>query len=120
MIAVLLSALLGPGVGQLYNREFKKGWILLGVGLLFAVLMMMDLSRSLMPYLTQDVASMDLMQLAELADRISAAFSPSRSALLLICYGVMTGLWIYSIIDAWFGAKRRAVREATPKKEASS
>src|SRR5579872_3288918 len=37
VIPVLLSLILGPGIGQLYNKEYKKGAYLVGLSLLVLV-----------------------------------------------------------------------------------
>lgn len=120
MVAVLLSAFLGPGVGQLYNKEYRKGCILLVAGLVLVVIMAIKLSSSMMEYVNLDAANMDVTQLAQLGDKIGMELSPNRSPLMMACYLLTTVLWIYSMIDAWFGAKRRAQREAILKREAST
>ncbi len=114
IIPVVLSGLLGPGIGQLYNKEFKKGALLLVLGLVLVAITTVSIAKAMMPYLSQDIAAMDIVQLAELGDKLKSEFDPTRSGLMMACYLMLTAMWIYSIIDAYFGAKRRKQKTLGP------
>jgi len=108
IVPVALSALLGPGAGQLYNKEYKKAALLIAVGALLVGWMTVSFYSLLMPYLSQDVASMDLVQLADTADHIKTQMGSIGSGRILVLNGLIMGIWIYGIYDAYRGARRRA------------
>jgi len=111
LIPVLLSTLLGPGVGQLYNKEFKKGFIMIAIsiGLLFAFSIW--LSRAAMVYLPSDINSVDRNFLRTIIqDHIvkehTGTFYTYETLLALI--------WVYGVIDAYLGGVRRRLVKAEP------
>ncbi|MFH1378703.1 MAG: hypothetical protein ABII23_00360 [bacterium] len=103
IIAVLLSGLVGPGMGQLYNRDFKKAWALIAATLIIFFLLffaVINASYSLIPAGNIEI---NYKQYIELKEKLSEKHpTPFR------LYGViMTGIWIYGIIDAYIVAKRK-------------
>ena len=99
--AALLSALLFPGLGQLYKGERVKGVIIfIWVNILLLVLFCLILQQ-LMPLIlsSQESGATD-------ATKILERMHPGGPAvrLLLAAFG---GLWFYSWIDAVMGGKRQ-------------
>lgn len=111
LVPVLLAVLLGPGVGQLYNKEFKKGIILIvaSVGLLLAFSVW--LSRAALVYLPADINSVDRGMLRN----IIQTHIVTDHAVTFYTYEVLlAGLWVYGIIDAYLGGvRRRGAKEAS-------
>lgn len=104
LIPVLLSALIGPGVGQLYNRQFKKGWILMGLSLLVLVAFSIWLSRAALPYLPSLVQKLEPKMLREVIQTHVVKEHPvSFYAYQLI----LAGLWAYGVADAYWQARQR-------------
>src|SRR5438105_2156060 len=100
LIPVLLAVLLGPGVGQLYNKEFRKGFILivLSVGLLLAFSVW--LSRAAMGYLPSDINTIDRAMLRNIIQTHIVADHPATFYTYEI---LLAGLWVYGIVDAYLG-----------------
>ena len=118
LIPVLLAVLLGPGVGQLYNKEFKKGFILIGlsVGLLLAFSVW--LSRAALGYLPSDINTVDRAMLRTIIQTHIVADHPGTFYTYEI---LLAGLWIYGIVDAYLGGlKRRAAKAGPPTRGGSN
>lgn len=102
LIAVLLSALLGPGVGQLYNKKLRKGFILvaLGLGLVsFVTFKMISVHFASRP----DMAAIEknpevLDQFKSISAKELWILRPAGILLLL--------LWAYGIVDAYLDAAK--------------
>jgi TM2 domain-containing membrane protein YozV len=99
--AALLSALVFPGIGQLYKGDRVKGIIILvGVNILLLVLFCLVLQQ-LMPLIlsAQEGGVTDTTKILE---RLHLGGPVVR--LLLAAFG---GLWFYGWIDAAVGKKRQ-------------
>ena len=108
---VLLSLFLGPGVGQLYNREYKKATylIVLSLGVLAAGFVW--IKRALTPYLPPDLTTVDPSALQGLLQNAVAQMKNGRLGVLYAYEFILTALWVYSIVDAYRGAMRRRPKE---------
>jgi hypothetical protein len=106
---VILSAVLGPGMGQLYNKEYKKAIYLIVLSLIVLVAFMSWMKNILMPSaLPLNVE--DPVELAKvLQDNANNGMAQNHGT-LFVYQLLMFGLWIYGIVDAYQGARRR-VRE---------
>ena len=105
--AVLLS-ILGPGMGQLYNREFKKGIFLIVLSTFLFIAFSGWLARAAMPYYMPMGGEMpDMAALAAIGKDIEARVTKDYPHTLDIYELMITGLWIYGIVDAYLGALRR-------------
>lgn len=104
IIAVLLSGVLGPGVGQLYNREFKKGWALIIFTLVICILFFGALTKAtvqmLPPHVTVITPEMAQQILQKLLEKNPTPFHMFKFIILI--------LWVYGIVDAYIGARKRA------------
>ena len=112
---VLLAVLLGPGVGQLYNKEFKKGFILIGVSIGLLIAFSYWLSQAAMIYLPSDINTVDRAMLRSIIQTHIVADHPGTFYTYELLLG---GLWIYGIVDAYLGGMRR--RDMTLKGETNS
>jgi hypothetical protein len=107
LIPVLLAVLLGPGMGQLYNKEYKKGAVLIvvSVGLLLAFSVW--LSRAAYGYLPTNFETVDRALLRTIIQTHIVADHP----MTFYTYEVLlAALWVYGIIDAYVGATRRRAK----------
>ena len=96
LAAVLLSALVFPGLGQLYNQDRKKGiFLVLGANLLLVIILLGGLVLLTQEYYTvfypRPLTLEILRNLA--ADTLSHPLFYSPLALLV-------GLWAYAAVDA--------------------
>lgn len=108
-LAVFLSAVIGPGVGQIYNREFKKGWILIGFSLVILLAFLVWVGKAAVPYVPAGLEKVDL----EMARQIRGAILGEHPVVFRTYQGLLIGLWLIGVVDAFFGAWRR--RQATPR-----
>ncbi len=108
LIAFLLSALVFPGLGQLYNQERRKGVILvlaanglLGLTLLMG-LILISREYTLVFYprpLTGEMSQMLIMDTL-------------RHPLFWLPFGLLLALWGYAAVDAARRAHPRAGKES--------
>ena len=103
MVAALLSALLWPGAGQFYNREFKKGLLLTCLTVLLSVSLVIGLGRSLLQNLPQVTSPFDPQQMKVLRDAILQANPRLYGAYSLL----LTLTWAFSVLDAFLEARER-------------
>ena len=58
-IPVILTLILGPGMGQIYNKEYKKGAYLIVISLIVLLSAVYWLKNILIPYLPTDITTED-------------------------------------------------------------
>jgi TM2 domain-containing membrane protein YozV len=114
IIPVLLSVLLGPGVGQLYNRQFKKGAFLIVISLGLLIAFSIWLSKAALTYLPTDISTVDRTVLRNI---IQTHIIPEHSVTFYTYEILLGGLWIYGIIDAYIGGMRRRAANKAPESE---
>ncbi len=107
IIPVLLCFFLGPGIGQLYNKEYKKGIILIVISFLVLIAAGMWYFKALQPYLPSDLPSTDPQAMQELVRNAAAQVSQKQGYILSASEAVLMVLWLYGIVDAFNGAKKR-------------
>jgi hypothetical protein len=94
--AFLLSALVFPGLGQLYNQDRKKGvFLVLGANLLLGVVLLVGmvlLSQEYLAVFYPRPLTWKLVHLL-LVDTISHPF-------FLIPFALLMALWGYAMVDA--------------------
>ena len=100
IIAVLLSLLIGPGVGQLYNREFKKGWLLIGFTAVIFILFFGTLTKAAMQMLPPGSA----MMTPEIAQEIVQKIFEKNPRPFYLFKFILIIAYAYSIVDAYKGA----------------
>jgi Mn2+/Fe2+ NRAMP family transporter len=109
MIAALLSAFVWPGAGQLYNREFKKGALLIGLTLAVAVAVMIATAAEVTRQLPANIDDLD----ADLVRTLPAQVLAARPGTLLASSLLLLAAWGYGIVDAYFGGRGR--RKLSPR-----
>jgi diadenosine tetraphosphate (Ap4A) HIT family hydrolase len=100
--AALLSALVCPGAGQIRNRQFAKGLVLVGLTLATAAFLLVRMLTEVLRLLPADGSVVDPMSAWDLASEIQARNQGTFST--LSC--VLLALWIYATVDAWLVARR--------------
>jgi hypothetical protein len=102
IVAVLLSAVACPGVGQVYNGERNKGVAMIVLSVAAGLVETVIATRNVLAALPEDVLILnpgDLM----------AIIKEARSGPLVSwCSAVFAVTWVVSVIDAYFGARRPA------------
>jgi Na+-driven multidrug efflux pump len=96
IIAFLLSALVFPGLGQLYNQDRRKGiFLVLGTNALLAVLLvvtLMLLSREYTAVYYPKPLTLEIFQ--------SLLLDTAASPLFWLPFGLLLALWGYAAVDA--------------------
>lgn len=100
LIAVLLSTFAGPGFGQFYNKQVKKGFILLGVTLVVFTAFMIWICFTILPYLPTDPKLITMPMVRYIQKDIPKTYplpwNSFRAAIGL--------LWAYGMVDAFLTA----------------
>lgn len=113
IIAILLS-FFGPGLGQIYNREYKKGIVILIIATLMVLLPALWMVISLMPSLPDpgdEAALQEMIQTS--AVRL---MKENRHILNFISFSFL-GLWAYAITQSYFKAKEMGGEKDDSKEE---
>jgi TM2 domain-containing membrane protein YozV len=113
--AVLLSALVLPGAGQLYLKHFARGFALIGVSLACLWVMLdrvMQLASTVLGQLEGDGGTIDAAQINEL---IAQASNAAGSTLVTVATLGLAGCWLAGIIDAYRLGSRDA-KAAQPER----
>jgi hypothetical protein len=105
-VAALLSAILWPGAGQFYNREFKKGLLLTGLTLLLGASLLAGLGREVVRSLPPDPSPFNPAQIRQMRDIILQANPRLYGTYTLL----LTLTWVFSVVDAFLGAREKGIR----------
>lgn len=106
VFAVLLSAFVWPGAGQLYNREFRKAVVLIALTTLITLSFMIGAEAEILRRLPDDITGVSFEQVrAAIKDVLD-----QRSDYVTAFNVLMLASWLYSVVDAYLGAKDRANR----------
>jgi diadenosine tetraphosphate (Ap4A) HIT family hydrolase len=100
--AALLSGLVCPGAGQIQNRDYLKGVLLIGVTLVTAGWLFARLLKDILGTLPEDPSTFDPLQVFALAEEIQRRNAGS----FLACTLVLLALWLYGIVDAYIRGAR--------------
>ena len=96
--AVVLSALVLPGAGQLYLKHYWRGIVLIGVSLIclwFIVERAMQQASAVLVKLESEGGALDAGQLSDLISQTSNSSGSSAATL------VLAGCWLFGIVDAY-------------------
>ena len=109
IIPVLLCFFLGPGVGQLYNKEYKKGAILIVLSFVILIAAGVWYFKALQPYLPGDLTAVDPQALQDILKNAAAQVSSKQGYILSASEALLMVLWLYGIVDAYLVAQRKKV-----------
>jgi hypothetical protein len=100
IIAILLSAFLFPGIGQVYKGEVRKGvFLLLSASLLLVVLVLGFVILYSYAYaaIVSQVTSPEAIEPAQLQQLLVTVIT---HPFILFTFGLLLATWAYGIIDA--------------------
>lgn len=106
--AVLLSALVLPGAGQLYLKRYWRGLGLIGVSLVCLgsiVMRTLQHASAIILQVESEGNALDAVRLAELIDQTQ---SPAGSSSYTVSALVLAVCWVVGIIDAHRPGNRNA------------
>jgi hypothetical protein len=116
IIPVLLCLFLGPGVGQLYNKEIKKGILLILFSALVLVWAIAWYYHAILPFLPGDMTTIDPAAMSDLLKNAMQQVSANRSGMLFFFKAVLTLVWLYAVVDAYLVAdKKRKTKMGGPQ-----
>jgi hypothetical protein len=107
IIPVLLCLLLGPGVGQLYNKEFKKGTIMIVFSALILAWSIFWYYKAIQPFLPSDMTTVDPAAMPELLKNAMQQVATKGPGMLFFFKAALTLLWLYGVVDAYLVADRK-------------
>ncbi len=102
LLAVLLSAFIWPGAGQFYNREFKKGFVLVGLCVLLCFSFVIGAEKEIRQRLPVDATAFDMVK----AQSVMQDILKKNSDYVLMFNLLMFAAWLYSVADAYWTAKQ--------------
>jgi diadenosine tetraphosphate (Ap4A) HIT family hydrolase len=100
--AALLSGLVCPGAGQIQNRDYGKGVLLIGATLITALWLLLRLTAEVLRSVPPDMTTFDPLQALSLAEEIQR----QNAGVLLPLTLLLLGLWLYGVVDAYWSAVR--------------
>ena len=107
MKAALLSGLVFPGLGQIILKKYTRG-ITLGVVtfVLTALVVAVAVNQALriLDRIVVEGGAIDMGTVSDIAVRSAA---PSSSLMINLCLLLMTGCWIFGIVDAYLLGKKK-------------
>lgn len=87
-VAVVFTLLMGPGMGHLYLRQFKRGIALIVASLVCAVVLALHVIKTMAP----DINTTDPSQMLQ-------QFSAGNGHFMLYFNIVFAAIWAYAIVD---------------------
>ncbi len=99
----LLSALVAPGVGQIYNRDIKRGIVLLAVSLGGFLWFSSILTEQLSLFIHTPPETW--MQDPEKLKAAITGVVTKNPDMFVTFYAMMILTWIFGVVDAYFSAK---------------
>lgn len=98
--ALVLSALVFPGAGQVYNGDRLKGYLLMALALIISLFLVLKVVMGFTSYYTA-LFSETPQQVAP-----GAALAEEIPTILLFL-GILVVIWVYSMIDAYWVGKEK-------------
>jgi len=92
IISLALTLLLGPGIGHLYLRKFKKAFLLITLTLLAAVHLAWRVSKTI-----PNIANMS----SDAVLQFFQDFTKSNSGIMLYYDIIFAAVWAYALVDAF-------------------
>ena len=98
ILAVVLSTLVFPGVGQIYNRQYKKGLAIAVVSGILLFFMFRPMVSSYISFVktSSDIGAVDI-------SKMNVPVMPTPDASLTL---FLTIVWLFAIVDAYVSAKK--------------
>lgn len=110
--AVLLSALVLPGAGQIYLKRYRRGIVLIAISLacLWAFVdSAMQQAAAVLQNLESGGGALDAGQLSDMANQTVSGPGSTAATLVLV------GSWLVGIVDAYRLGKNEAIKGSVAK-----
>lgn len=106
LIALLLSGLIFPGLGQIYNRDLKKGFFLILLATLGVTIFFLG-GLILLSYQCAAIYPAPLTGSLLKAMVFKVLLHP----LILCSLSLFLGVWVYGVLDAFRTSRRQQEKE---------
>lgn len=100
-IAALLSALVIPGAGHLYLRQFRSGIALIALSLACLWIVLDRALQEASAVMEKIQANGGIVAPAQLPDLVAQVSNSSDSAFTTLATVVLVVCWVFGIVDAW-------------------
>lgn len=107
ILPVLLSLFLGPGMGQIYNKEYKKAAALIAITLGVVLAGFVWYRKQLMPLLPGDLTTIDPSALQEIVRQANQTIYSGHGMVLNAFAALLLTLQIFGVVDAYRVAMRK-------------
>jgi uncharacterized membrane protein HdeD (DUF308 family) len=101
---VLLSALVAPGLGQVYNRDLKRGILLLAVSLGGFFWFSSILTNQLSVFLPSPPETW--VQHPEMLKEAITKVVAQNPSMFVTFYALMIFTWLFAVVDAYLSSKK--------------
>ena len=108
--AVVLSALVLPGAGQLYLKHTRRGLVFIGVSLVCLWLILVQAIQQASVVLVQLQSQGGALDVADIAGLLGQSQGSVESSAASVAVWVLFVCWVASIVDAHRLGKREASR----------
>jgi hypothetical protein len=102
LVSAILSGLVCPGAGQIYNRQYVKGGLMIAAALSLVSAVIYRTWEELMRLALAAAPGELLQNLAPMARRIAETNKPFYDKITIL----FLALWVYGVIDAYIKDKR--------------
>ncbi|HOW26943.1 MAG TPA: hypothetical protein PK876_00370 [Elusimicrobiota bacterium] len=113
LIAGLLSAFIWPGAGQLYNRDYRRGFVFIGLTIFFVISLFIGIGDQLKELIPPGATHLDF----DSARQLSLRLTEQKSGSFRTFNFLMSLTWAYSIIDAFMSARKEEPPPEPPPSE---
>jgi hypothetical protein len=100
VLAPLCSALVIPGLGQVINQQMKKGIMLLAVDFVFIILFTIEMYQ-----IVREIAESEVLNIGEPEMIMERTLAGDHTSLIYI-FMVFGVVWLYSVVDAFWGGRK--------------
>ena len=99
---IILSAFVFPGLGQIYNKQYGKGLIIILGSIAITIFLLVVLAFVVLQGISNPQAlPTEPLQMYLYADKLKDDIMRDIKGDLIVFTCVFVPLWIYGIIDAW-------------------
>jgi TM2 domain-containing membrane protein YozV len=101
LISVLLTLFLGPGMGHLYLKQFKKAWILIGLTIVSAVIFVIHALKGLKPE--------QIIAIQADPGAFTRSITTGKSGPSLVFDIFFAAIWAYALVDGYIICRRKNI-----------
>ncbi len=106
---IILSVFVFPGAGQLYNKKYLKGFVIIFGAIAITIYLLVMVVLTVMGTISAtDVLPADPVQMYSYIDALKAKIIEDITGYVIKFALIFIPLWIYGIVDAWLLYRRES------------